>query len=225
MVSWRPPGGSWELGWPPRPLSNRPRAPLGTLTAFCGALTASPGAPGGLPEVRAEPFLLLYVFACSWDALGCSWRDLWAVLGGSWALLGVFWSVFGRSWLQTLNFQKTLKNMWKNDDFCRSSEARIALKGSWVGLGSSWDGLEPLLGALGPLLRDLGSLLGDLESVLGDLDSLLGALGSLLGGLGIPCSAFWGVHGALDLLLGGLWGPCSLLLIVIAHLHFLFQLF
>ena len=77
-------------------------------------------------------------------------------------------------------FQKSLKNIRKNNDSGTSWGARIALGGSCVGLGSSWDGLGPLLGALGHLLRDLGSLLGDLGSVLGDLDSVLGRSWGLL---------------------------------------------
>ena len=77
-------------------------------------------------------------------------------------------------------FQKSLKNIRKNNDSGTSWEARIALGGSCVGLGSSWDGLGPLLEALGHLLRDLGSLLGDLGSVLGDLDSVLGRSWGLL---------------------------------------------
>ena len=77
-------------------------------------------------------------------------------------------------------FQKSLKNIRKNNDSGTSWGARIALGGSCVGLGSSWDGLGPLLGVLGHLLRDLGSLLGDLGSVLGDLDSVLGRSWGLL---------------------------------------------
>ena len=77
-------------------------------------------------------------------------------------------------------FQKSLKNIRKNNDSGTSWGARIALGGSCVGLGSSWDGLGPLLEALGHLLRDLGSLLGDLGSVLGDLDSVLGRSWGLL---------------------------------------------
>ena len=75
--------------------------------------------------------------------------------------------------MQKLNFQKTLKNIRKNNDFCTSWEARIALRTSWGGLG-------PLLGALGPLLGALGPLLGDLESFLGDLETVLGRSWGLL---------------------------------------------
>ena len=42
----------------------------------------------------------------SWEALGRSWRDL-----------GAPKSIFQRSWLQKSNFQKTLKNIRKNNDF------------------------------------------------------------------------------------------------------------
>ena len=41
--------------------------------------------------------------------------------------MGVSWSVLGRSWLQKLFFQKSLKNIRKNNDSGTSWEARIAL--------------------------------------------------------------------------------------------------
>ena len=96
-------------------------AGLGTLLGGLGAILGGLGAVlVGLGAFLGPPGLVL---GASWGGLGRSW----GALGRSWRDLGAPKSIFQRSWLQKSNFQKTLKNMRKNNDFCRSWEARIAL--------------------------------------------------------------------------------------------------
>ena len=82
---------------------------LGRSWSFLGALGRSCGALG-----RS------WVGLGCWAGLGRSWGALgrsWGALGRSWRDLGAPKSIFQRSWLQTSNFQKTLKNNRKNNDF------------------------------------------------------------------------------------------------------------
>ena len=134
------------------------RSVLGGLLGALGALGPLLGDLGSVLAGQGRSWAALGRFwaalgrswvalGSSWAALGSSWAALGAVLGRSWGGLGCSWgalrcswrdlgapkSIFQRSWLQTSNFQKTLKKRKAKQRFWRS----------WPPRGRSWSPLTP----------------------------------------------------------------------------------
>ena len=112
--------------------------------------------------------------------LGPSWGPLGCLLGPLGAILGASWAVLGRREAEKVEAPKSLKNLWKNNDFC--------LRGpywecSWRPLGAS-GGYLGRLGAIlwhvGPLVYHLGGLLGASWPFLGLSGTSRSPVGALL---------------------------------------------